>query len=111
MVLLFLIKFNTHYKSQNRMLLAPNYILPNLILMNSQFKNWIPYSWDDANAPWEAQAPVTPTSLPASNLNSFGLFLDTDPSPSWALRHPPSPETEQQQHRVQGPQVQRSWKG
>lgn len=90
------------------MLLAPNYILPNLILRNSQFKNWIPYSWGDPNASREAQASVTPTSLPASNLNSFGLFLDTDPSPSWALRHPPSPETEQQQHMVQ---VQRSWKG
>lgn len=62
MVLLFLIKFNTH-KSQNRTLLAPNYILPNLILRNSQFKNWIPYSRDDPNAPGEAQA-LQPPFLP-----------------------------------------------
>lgn len=44
MEFLFLIKFNTHYKkSQKRVLLAPNYILPNLTPGTpKQFRNWIP---------------------------------------------------------------------
>lgn len=57
------------------------------------------------------QPSVTPTSHPALNLNSVVLFLDADPFPSWALRPPPMGTEGQQQHMVQGLQVQQSRKG
>lgn len=103
---LFLIKFNAHYnKSQKRVLPAPNYILPNLTPGTpKQFRSWILPLWDDPNVPKEAQAPLNPPSLQPP-------ILDTDPCPSWALRLPPVGTEGQQQHMVQGLQVQQSRKG
>lgn len=70
MEFLFLIKFNTHYKSQKRVLLAPNYILTNLTPGTPrQFRNRIPYSRDDSNAGGgEAQTPLSlqPPFLPST---------------------------------------------
>lgn len=102
---LFLIKFNTHYnKSPKRVLLAQTTFSPTSPqeLLNT-LGTGSPCFWDDPDVPEEAQAPLNSLSLQSP-------ALDTVPFPSWALRLPPVGTEGQQQHKVQGLQVQQSRK-